>query len=249
MAWSLVIQGPPVTVASGNITFITDPGGVAGDIDVACVAARSSAVFSMSSGWTQIAQESLGDTVLTADGRASAFMAWRFRPSGAWVAPVFTRTGGDVGYGRIIVYRQTTAGVVAALDVVSQRTGTAPASASSTAPSLTTVNGAMLVAMVAMGDNAPAFQFDAVTDPATDSGIGDTTGSPVTGTWRRQSGTSTTTGADTSLSIAHALKSGDGATGQFSVLNSPNAVGTMIVAAFKTVPAPATSSGKFFQMF
>jgi len=219
--------GNPVTVASGDIT-LTESGVAAqeGDLIIATIAARGNAPFTLPSGgsggvnaWQTVDQQSAGDTVTTtAGGTASGLMA--FCKRGA-TAPnyTFTRSGGNVGYGRLIVYRPAT-GETWSYDQGSGETDTANGDPQ-TAGFTTAEDVELLVMMMAGGDNIAASQYAAASDP-------------VEAQWVEIADTNTTTGADTCLCLAEAFKIIAGATGQFTCNASGNDKNVLIVGAWKT---------------
>jgi hypothetical protein len=89
-------------VASGDLT-LAEPAGIAsGDLMLACFAIRSNVGFTLPGDWNLVDQELTGDTDAT-NGIASAQMFWTVR-GGSAPTLTFSRTGGNLGMGRIIAY-------------------------------------------------------------------------------------------------------------------------------------------------
>jgi hypothetical protein len=150
-----------------------------------------------------------------------------------------TRTAGDVAFAKVISY---SGGSATPLDTGSAATDPFTSGQPTTAGFSTAEAGELLVAMVASGDVYTTSLFDAATDPATASGATDTTTAPTNGTWIERFDATTSSGADTALAIADAVKATAGPTGTFTA-SSSSASGrnVMMVAAFKLAasgPAP-----------
>ena len=227
MAWSVPKVGTVATVASGNLT-LTEPAGVAqGDLLVACIAIRSTVGFA-NGDWSLIESQLSGDTDATF-GIASGEMWYCVRGASA-PSLVFTRTGGDLGHGRIIAYSGATA---TPLDTSSSNTLGASSVTATTGTITTAEANELIVAMTSAGDNLAASAFDAATDPTTPSNGTDTTTAPTAGTWIERADAGTNTGADGGLAIADAIRSTAGATGTIQATISGSARHVMIAAAFK----------------
>jgi hypothetical protein len=103
-------------VASGaSGTFLKSADGILwttpviknGDLFVAMIAYRDTAAFTLPSGWNLIAtQQSSGNTSITTSASiGSGLMAYYIYDPTSPSSFMFTRTGGDVAYGRLAVYR------------------------------------------------------------------------------------------------------------------------------------------------
>jgi len=197
MSISFVAVSSVVTVASGNITLVEPAGCQDGDLLLACITYRDSVGFAMASGWTLIAAENTGNS--TSNGStdvASGLMAYKIR-SGAASGEVFTRTGGDLGYGRIIAYRGVDQ--INPLDVSVSRTLTANSTTVVTSGGFSTAQANELLVMSGhncSGSNPFASAEKANTDP--------TTG------WTERADSGTTTGADGGLMISDLMLPGGG---------------------------------------
>lgn len=235
MTWALRTPlGAAATVASGDITLVESPNVVQGDIMIACIAIRSTVGFA-NGDWTLIESQLSGDTDDT-NGIASGEMWYCIRGASA-PSLVFTRTGGDVAHGRVFCYG---GGHATPLDTHSSNTLGADSTTVTTASITTSEDGELIVAMTAAGDTRDTSSFDAATDPATASGAVDTTTAPTAGTWIQRHNSTTTTGADTGLGVADAIRATAGATGTVQATMSQAARHVMIVAAFKAaVEVPA----------
>jgi hypothetical protein len=236
MTWGVPKIGTIATVASGDLT-LTEPAGIAaGDLMIACIAIRSTVGFA-NADWALVQSILEGDTDAT-NGIASGEMWYVVRGASA-PSLVFTRTGGDVGHGRIVAYA---GGSATPLDTGSSNTANS-ASTVVTTPTLTTAEAdELLVAMAACGDNLTTSGFVAATDPNNGSGATDTTTAPTAGQWIERSDAGTGTGADTALAIADAVKATAGATGTFQALVSTAARHVLIVGAFKIAAAADPTS-------
>jgi hypothetical protein len=104
-------------VAVGNAgTVIISPDGInwmcpilkTGDLFVAMIAYRDAAAFSIPSGWSLVAtQQSSGNTsTITSTSIGSGLMAYCVYDAASPPGYTFTRSGGNVAYGRLAVYRE-----------------------------------------------------------------------------------------------------------------------------------------------
>lgn len=230
MAWGVPKLGTVVTDATGNFDLIEPVGVASGDLMIACIAMRGTAVVTPPTDWVAAAtQRNTGDTDAT-DGIASGAMFYIVR-GGSAPSLTFTRTAGDVAYGRIISY---SGGSSTPLDTGSSETQAA-AGATPTTPALVTAeDGELIVAMAAYGDQYTVSAFDAATDPTTASGATDTTTAPTNGSWIERSDSNTATGADTGLGIADAVKASAGSTGTIqATISSAAGRNYLAAAAFK----------------
>jgi hypothetical protein len=233
LGWTTYKPGsaPGVIPTSGSIT-LNEPATVAeGDLMVACIAARGNASFTLPTGWTLVAQHTSGDTTV-GDGIASGLMAYIIRGASA-PDLVFTRTGGDVAYGRIEAYSSP-----AASSPFDTHSATTLAATSTTAgtPGLTTAeDGELLVAMLAQGRLTSATNMAAATDPTVVSGA-DAVSGPMMGTWLERVDVNSSSGADLALAVFDSVKRTAGATGNFTATSAATNRSVMIVAAFKRLP-------------
>lgn len=242
MAWSISGFTAITEVASGSLTFPAPTGSPAeGDLLVACIAYKDNAAFTLPAGWSLAGQENTGNTTVGASGVASALMAYIVR--GASVPDLtFVRTGGDVARGRIVAYA---GGSGTPLDTTASTT-LAVADSTITVGSITTASAnELVVAMLAGGAQASLSDCNA-TDPGTASTTS-TSAAPAVGAWQRRVTSVTSTGSDTSIGIADAVRGTAGATGNI-IINTSGSGGTshhaMVAAAFKiaSVVGPMTGS-------
>jgi hypothetical protein len=175
MSWGVPKIGAVAEAASGNLTLAEPAGTAQGDLQIACIAIRSTVGFT-NSDWTRVDGVLTGDTDAT-NGLASAEMWYRVRGAAAGTLQ-FSRTGGDLGRGQIIAY---TGGKLSSA-VLGNHSALMAAGASVTVTTgtiSTTEATELIVAMSSAGDNLTATAFDAATDPATASGATDTTTAPT----------------------------------------------------------------------
>lgn len=244
MAWAWVAVSAAAEVASGDLT-LNEPAGVqSGDLLVAFIAYRDSAAFALPSGWNLVAtQQSSGNVTTTGSGSiSSGVMAYIVR--GASTPNLtFTRTLGDVAVGRIAAYRPTNMPSYVAGSANTQPAGVTQV----VTPEITTTGANQLLVAGASLCRGPATcsNFDAATDPATDSGANaGQTADPIAGTWQERAETNTTTGADVTCAIGDAVRATAGATGQLECTASAGARHVLIVGAFEEVVAPSTIVGR-----
>lgn len=242
--FTLVGVASAVEVASGNLTLVTT-GAVpsTGDLVIACIAYRSTPAFAApDASWSIIEQQSSGNTSTTASTAiASGVMmvceSWPASPPSL----VFTRTGGDVARGLLLVYRGQKAS--GALDTHSSATLAANSTTPATASITTATEQELLVAMVAGADNHNVSAFRAVTEPTTSSGARneDTVGINGENAWFQRHDSTTTTGADTSIAVGDAIKPTAGATGEVQATHVVSSRHVMIVASFKSEYSAGTA--------
>jgi hypothetical protein len=249
MAWSIpTFSASDVTAATGtaNIT-LTEPSVTdVGDLLIACIAYRGTNAFTLPAGWNTVAtQQSSGNTSTTVGSSiGSGCMAYIVRGASA-PSYVFTRTaaGADVALGTVIRYRGGHAS--APFDTGSSATLGANSTTVTTASITTAEAGELLVAFAAGADNVTFGAFDAATDPTTASTAGgtavDTTNAPTNGTWRRRRENITTTGADTGIGIADAVRATAGSTGTVQCTASASSRHVLFVGAFKLAAATTMS--------
>ncbi len=237
MAWGVPRIGTSVIDATGNFDLI-EPAGVAqGDLMVACIAYKGNAAITPPSGWVAACTaQNTGDTDTT-DGIASGAMFYIVRGASA---PDLTcvRTAGDVAYAKVLSYSGNHA---TPLDTGSSATQGAAGATPTTATFNTAQANELIVAMVAYGDQYTVTAFDAATDPTTASGATDTTTAPTAGTWIERFDANTTTGADTGIGIADAIRASAGATGTIqATVSSAAGRNAILAAAFKIAPTVYT---------
>lgn len=228
--WTLVGIGAVTTVTAGNIAPTIPTGGQKGDLYVAVIAYRSNVAFGAPAGWTIHEQQSTGNTSTTTNTSIGSGLIASIIRGDAEPANTFTRTLGDVGYGRILIYRAT-AGRPRFL-VSSSSTAAANATALSTAGLDITSKDTLIIAGFCGADNTTVSTFDAVTDPGTASAATDTTTPPAAGIWYERADTGTNTGADTALGIADAVKATTGLTGSITCTAGNSSRHVMVAAAF-----------------
>lgn len=196
----LPAQGSNATeVASGNLTLAEPSGSTEGDLLVAGIAYRSTAAFTVPSGWAAAAtQQSTGDTVTTTGGgRGSGLLAYIVRGASA-PSFVFTRTAGDVAQGAVACYR-CAPGYTWSYDTGVSATMAANGTTVSVGGFTAAAAGELLVMLGAGGDN---LTFSAYSSTSTKI---------QAFTQRFQDNTST--GADTTLALADAIQASAVTTG------------------------------------
>jgi len=233
--WAIVGVGTAAEATATPLT-LTEPAGVAdGDLLVACIASRSTATTAVTNtGWTQVNSQATNNISTTAASAiGSGTMLYQVR-SGAPDLTFDIPAGVSVARGAIVAYRgnaQTTP-----LDASTAATTAATLSVSVTGLT-TTQDDDLIVAMAAGGQEAAWSAFGNVTTPLTASGATDTTTAPSTTAWIERLETVTTTGADTSLGVFDAVRTGTGATGNLTVTASLASGHVVIAGAFKIAAA------------
>lgn len=221
MAVTFVAISGATIVASGDIT-LSEPAGVAeGDLLVACIAYRSTAAFTLPSGWSLVAtQQSSGNTsTTTSSSVGSGLMAYIVR-GGSAPSLTFTRSSGDVAIGRIAAYRGVDRGNP--YDTGSANTLSSNATLV-TAPGITTAaDDELLVMACCYSDNTSSSLQRAATEPLQSS-------------WHERADSNTSTGADTGLAVADANMLVAGSTGEFRYTCSSSRH-VCIVGAFRAAP-------------
>jgi hypothetical protein len=232
MAWTYVGVSTVASAASGNIT-LTEPSGVQeGDLLVCVISYRSNAAFSSPGApWVSVTSQNSGNT--TANGTGSIGSGHMFYCIRGASAPglVFTRTAGDVALGRIVAYRGSNRN--SSVLVTQTSTTLAAAATAVSVTGLTTQYPRDLIVVGFCGArNGSASAFRA-TNPGTSSGTASNeTGNPAEGDWQERCDSGTTTGADTTLAIADALRATAGATGNLLCTASSSARHVVVAAAF-----------------
>ena len=203
------------TQLGGDLTLPT-PGGTpqTGDLYIAEIIYRDgAALFSVPAGWTVDAHITTGDTT-PVGGRPNALMA-HIVHTGSAPGLVFTRTGGDIAAGRVMVYRPST-GQAHVVDVQS-----ADSTATSTdinIPAVATATAGDLIHVLAgIGRNGSPEPCSS-TDPATGSGtVTDPTSQPTAGSWLNRGNQGGTAGADYGACSFDGVHSSVGSTGTIVV--------------------------------
>jgi hypothetical protein len=217
---------------SSNTINLPIPPGAAGQLLVAMIGFRNSAMFSMPSGWTQIQQVVTADT--TAGGRVSGLMAWKIRgPSEPTAA--FLRGGGNRALGVILGYTPASGSLAfdtsSAFEQPSATTALAGAALTVTDPDSLLV----VLSVVAGGDGAFGQNISAANLAAASSGPSQVPGTIVpTGKWGEAYWHSQ--GVTSPLVAHHGFDLAGvpaGSTGALSATSSVSSRGLVIAAAFK----------------
>lgn len=227
MTWSLIGTATTSTaVTSGNVTGTESVGTAQGDLLVAVVSARSTAAFTLPSGWTIVGtQQSSGDTATTlgiASGLICAIARGVSAPDLVWV-----RTAGDRGQVRVHTFRSSNAAVTLNQDGSSTTTQGASGTSISVAGFTTTVAGDLIVFGVAVGDNGTVSSYANTTAALT---------------WNTIAGAGDNTGADGGTSSAWGVQAAAGATGSFTATSSISNRPAVLIGSFKEPAAPVGAS-------
>lgn len=247
--WALLALGTVATVASGNISPVppvtTAAGTVtlaAGDLFVAAIGFRSNVAFAAPAGWTIHEQQANGNVSTTTNASIGSGLLASIKRGSANPANTFTRTGGDVARGQILVYR--------AVDfddwsfhASSSATLAANATVVTTASLTTGSDLSLIVAAMGGADNVTVTAFDAATDPTVASGTLNTTSYPALGSWTERIDGNTTTGADTTLAVADAVRALAGSTGTIQCTASLSSRHVLAAATFKVEDAVSRTAG------
>ena len=228
--WSLIAIGATSFVTSGNYSPTVPAGGQKGDLYVAVIAFRSNVAFGAPSGWTIHEQQATGNTSTTTNTSIGSGLIASIVRGDADPANTFTRVGGDVAFGRILIYRASNGRPT--FMVSSSSTAAANATALSTTALNITSKDTLIIAGFCGADNTTVSTFDAATDPTTASAATDTTSPPTAGTWYERADSSTTQGADTGLGIADGVKATTGLTGSITCTAGNSSRHVMVAAAF-----------------
>ena len=213
---------------------------------VAVISSRiaSTTSITLPAGWTLVAESKTNNVVAAATtSEASGMMAYIIRGD---IAPALNFThpvAPSVAMGRIVAYRGEN--VWAPFDVgIGAKTTTNVTAVSTTG--LTTGEANELIVKGVCSGRASAFSaHDAATDPTTSSAAGAVqTAAPIVGTWQERQDATTTTGADTALAIADAIRGTAGATGVLTCTASVSGGHCQVAGAFKLEPVatPGTST-------
>jgi hypothetical protein len=225
-AWAHVANGALTTAANGNLS-LTEPSGAAeGDLLVAIIAYRNTAIFTAPEGWT-IAQQEANPLTSGSSPRSSLVVAWRLRGSSA-PSYAFTRSGGGVAQGGVIAFRGA-AGSPA--DVSAKATIGMAGGGGFTweqMSELVTTSGDEL--LVLAGAQAPdaGFGFPAAWSV--------TSNDPGPDEWTDRLAGNTSTGDKVGIRVATAIKKRNGGTGGLSLnFFSAEAKHAHIAVSFKSV--------------
>ena len=236
--WKYVGVGTSVQV-TGTAHTLTEPSGVqVGDLLVACISSRIASTTSItlpSAEWTLVSEQMTNNILTTSSAVASGMMAYCIRgasaPSYAFTHP----TAPSVALGRVVAYRNVY--TAAPLDTQTSFTTAIATTAVSGAGLTTAADDELIVAMLAGGQEAGVSVFAAATSPTVDSGtVADAANDPLADAWVERAGVTTTTGADTSLSIFDAVKTAAGATGNLTCTASVSASHVVVAGAFRLAP-------------
>lgn len=233
-SWTYVGVSGVASSSSGNIT-LTEPTGVQeNDLLVAIISYRSNAAFTdPGSPWVSVTSQNTGNTTANSTGSIGSGHMWYCIRGASAPGLTFTRTLGDIALGRIVAYRGNN--ITSSVLVTQTSTTLAAAATAVSVTGLTTQNARDLIVFGFCGArNGSASNFDAATDPTTTSGTASNeTGSPLVGDWQERCDSGTTTGADTTLAIADAIRGAAGATGNLTVTASSSARHVVVAAAFR----------------
>lgn len=230
-AWSLVAIGAAsLSGVGGNLTITIPAGGQKDDLYVAVVAYRSNAAFTAPANWTIHQQQSTGNTSTTTNTSIGSGLIASIVRGDTDPGNIFTRTGGDIALGRILIYRASNG--KPQFMTSSSSTAAANATALSTAELNITSKDTLIVAGFCGADNTTVSTFDAATDPTTASAATNTTSPPTAGTWYERADTGTNNGADTALGVAEAVKATTGLTGSITCTAGASSRHVMVAAAF-----------------
>ncbi len=249
--WELIGIGAATAVASGNVSpafpATTAAGTVTlakGDLLVAAIGFRSNVAFTAPSGWTIHQQQNSGNTSTTTNASIGSGLIASARRGTSNPANTFTRTGGDVALSRIVAYRAVDCDGWS-LDASSANTLAANSTTVTTTGLTTTGDLDLLIAAFCGADNTTASAFDAATDPTTASGATNTTTPPSRGTWLERLDSNTTSGADTTLTMADAVRETAGDTGTIQCTAGNSSRHVLVAAAFKMRAPLAAEDGTF----
>lgn len=228
-AWTLVGIGAASTANGGNLAITLPAGGQKGDLYVAVIAYRSNVGFTAPANWTVHETQNTGNnSTTTSTSIGSGLIASIIRGDAA-PGNSFTRTGGDIAIGRVLIYRASNG--TPRFMASSSSTAAANATALSTAAINVTSKDTLLVVGFCGADNTTVSAFDA-TDPANASAATNTTTQPTAGNWYERADTSSTLGSDTTLGVADGVKATTGSTGSIICTAGVSSRHVMVAAAF-----------------
>ena len=253
MAWSFVGVSAAVTVTT-TAHALTEPAGTqAGDLLVAVISSRiaSTTSITLPPGWTLVAESKTNNVVAAGvTSEASGMMAYIIRGDvdlASLSQLTFTHpVAPSVAMGRIVAYRG--GNVWSPFDVgIGAKTGTSITAISTTGLTTDLAND-LIVKGVCTGRASALSAHDAATDPTTSSGAGSVqTAAPIVGTWQERQDSSTTTGADTALAIADAIRGTAGATGALTCTSSVSGGHCQVAGAFRIEPIATPGSSSIAQ--
>jgi hypothetical protein len=232
-SWTYVGVSSVASANGGNITLTEPTGCQENDLLVAIVSYRSNAAFTdPGSPWVSVTSQNTGNTTANSTGSIGSGHMWYCIRGASAPGLTFTRTAGDIALGRIVAYRGNN--ITSSVLVTQTSTTLAAAATAVSVTGLTTANARDLIVFGFCGArNGSASAFRA-TDPATSSATASNeTGSPLVGDWQERADSGTTTGADTTLAIADAIRGAGGATGNLLCTASSSARHTVVAAAFR----------------
>src|SRR5262245_49945735 len=243
MAWEFVGVSSVVEVTATSHTLTLPTGTQPGDLLVAVISSRiaSTTSITLPSGWTLVAESKTNNVVAAATtSEASGMMAYIVRGASTPALGFTHPTAPSVARGQIVAYRGQAA---SPFDVgIGAKTGT-NITAISTTGLTTGLANELIVKGVCSGRAATMTAHDAATDPTTSSGTGSVqTAAPIVGTWQERSDASSTTGADTGLAIADAIRGTAGATGALTATASVAGGHAQVAGAFRIQPFGVNSS-------
>ncbi len=202
-------------VGSGNFSVAYIAGIAANDIAVIHVCQRDNVVSTLPSGWTKVFEQNNGTGL-------RGYWAWRRLDGTESGSVTITRAGGNTGIASMSVYR----GVRATGDPGDQATARNNASSATiTADSITTgAAGCMVLFMASKGQEGTTATY-AATDPST---------------FTERHDNNTTSGNDGGVTIADAIRTTAGSTGNATCTQSINAVsiGFLVELVPEPVAAP-----------
>lgn len=245
MTWSYIGAGSSANVASGLVNPSFPVGGIPGDLYVCFIAGRGSATFTAPSGWTMIEQTTLGNTLTTTSGVGFVGLAYHIRGAVSGPAPAnFTRTGGDAGMARVMLYRSSLGSPV--IGPSTSATDGASATSHSYGGITTAGSGALILAVCGGGNNDLFSAFSAASMGASATGAASAgaleTTNPSSSAWSRRANATTVSGADTAIYALDAVQSSSGATGNFTVTSAAASLCAFAAfAVYESAPAAATS--------
>jgi hypothetical protein len=232
--WEYLGAGTNVETTTTTHTLTEPANVVAGDLLIAVIASRiaSTTSITLPSGWALVGESKTNNVVAAATtSEASGMMAYIIRGASAPSYTFTHPTAPSVAIGRVVAYRGADA---TPLDV-GAGTKTATNITAVSVAGLTTAQANELIVEGLCSGRASAFSaFAAVTDPATSSGTNSAqTANPIVGTWQERIDGSTTTGADTALAIADAIRGTAGATGNLTCTATVAGGHAVVAGAFK----------------
>jgi hypothetical protein len=238
--WQFVGVGNVVEV-TGTSHALLEPAGVAsGDLLVACISSRiaSTTQVTLPTGgeWTLVGDRNNNNTATNTSATPSGTMAYCIRGGSA---PNLTFThpiAPSVAIGTIVAYRN--AAQTSTLDDSNDTTTSTNITAISSAVGVTTTqDDDLLVIMRAGGQESTLTGLAAATDPTSASGATNTSSHPAPNAWLERLDATTTTGADTALTILDAVKTAAGSTGNITATASAASAHVLVHGAFKIVAA------------